>query len=400
MVKMKRQLTGIQNGDLPPEIMHEILSRLPVKPLCRFKCVSKPWRSLISHPDFVAKYSKVIENKDVFFQRRRLLFTFVRQEHHWLYSLDLDQFLNENHNVDVGGLVATPAELDFVYKPLPRGGRDWIPFVHYSSYGLFLSRICCGDFSFSLINPVTKESKKLPKTPIWRLPMKPLFRGVSLNGLGFDYSTNVYKVVNGQHYDDGTVFSVYSLQTDSWRQIDYLFPYKALDFDGIVVNGAVHWLVRKVADRSLVIISFLLAEEEVREIPLPPIPGTCSSQLGVFRNWLCITLALPRAEIARTNNEFWVMKEYGVTESWTKMQVSKPYKELSHSSFWTESHDLMLFDKSLVMYNFNDGTFWNLSISDLSENGHFGSIGIYVESLPSLTDQEQHKRSKEDKSTQ
>ncbi|XP_062012914.1 F-box/kelch-repeat protein At3g06240-like [Rosa rugosa] len=153
-------------------------------------------------------------------------------------------------------------------------------------------------------------------------------------------------------------------------------------YQRIVVNGAVHWLVSKVADGTLVIMSFLLVEEEVREIPLPPIPSTLSSRLGVFRNWLCITL-VSEWNAGETFNEFWVMKEYGVRESWTKMQVCKPYHELSHSGFCTESHDLMVFDElSLVMYNFNDGTFWNLSIGDLSENGRFGSVGIYVESLP------------------
>jgi hypothetical protein len=84
-----------RNIDLPPEIIHGIISRLPVKPLCRFKCVSKPWRSLISDPDFISKYSKAVENKDVFFQRRRLVFSFGDRGHpHGHYSLDLDQYLN------------------------------------------------------------------------------------------------------------------------------------------------------------------------------------------------------------------------------------------------------------------------------------------------------------------
>ena len=65
---MDDELTGKQI-DLPPEVMHEILSRLPVKPLCRFKLVSKPWLSLISNPKFIAMHSKAIENnKDVFSQ--------------------------------------------------------------------------------------------------------------------------------------------------------------------------------------------------------------------------------------------------------------------------------------------------------------------------------------------
>ncbi|KAL6224041.1 hypothetical protein ACLB2K_002897 [Fragaria x ananassa] len=206
-----------------------ILSRVPVKPLCRFKLVSKSWQSLISDPDFVANYSKTaFENKD----------------------------------------------LNFVYNHLRNGALDYRdPFVG-SCYGLFLCEVHPKPDRrvLSLINPVTKESKTLPNTPKWRLPRKP-YANRSLCGLGFDHSTNEYKVIDGQYtYSDGIVFSVYTLQTDSWRQIDYLFPYHGhslRDRRGILGNGGVHWLVDKVTDGASVIISFLLAEEGVREMALP-----------------------------------------------------------------------------------------------------------------------------------
>ncbi|CAN6163214.1 unnamed protein product [Urochloa humidicola] len=38
---------------LPEDIIFDVLSRLPAKPLCRFRCVSKGWRTLISDPAFV-----------------------------------------------------------------------------------------------------------------------------------------------------------------------------------------------------------------------------------------------------------------------------------------------------------------------------------------------------------
>ncbi|KAK9282390.1 hypothetical protein L1049_005307 [Liquidambar formosana] len=38
---------------LSHDLIINLLRRLPPKTLCRFKCVSKQWRNLISHPDFI-----------------------------------------------------------------------------------------------------------------------------------------------------------------------------------------------------------------------------------------------------------------------------------------------------------------------------------------------------------
>lgn len=40
-------------GSLPDEIMVEILIRLPVKSLCRFKAVNRTWLELISSKRFI-----------------------------------------------------------------------------------------------------------------------------------------------------------------------------------------------------------------------------------------------------------------------------------------------------------------------------------------------------------
>ncbi|KAJ1296593.1 hypothetical protein BS78_01G313600 [Paspalum vaginatum] len=45
---------------LTDDLVVEIISRLPVKSVCRFKCVSKHWRGLISHPDHRKKLPQAL----------------------------------------------------------------------------------------------------------------------------------------------------------------------------------------------------------------------------------------------------------------------------------------------------------------------------------------------------
>ncbi|KAB8098030.1 hypothetical protein EE612_026975 [Oryza sativa] len=51
----KKRCGGIDGdnpaADLTDDLIVEILSRLPAKSVCRFKCVSWRWRRLISHRD-------------------------------------------------------------------------------------------------------------------------------------------------------------------------------------------------------------------------------------------------------------------------------------------------------------------------------------------------------------
>ena len=42
---------------LPEDVIFEVLARLPMRSLCRFRCVCKAWRALISDPAFAAAQS-------------------------------------------------------------------------------------------------------------------------------------------------------------------------------------------------------------------------------------------------------------------------------------------------------------------------------------------------------
>lgn len=131
---------------------------------------------------------------------------------------------------------------------------------------------------------------------------------------------------------------IYSLKSGCWRVIERQYPYEFHEDDaGRLLNGSVHWLVRRnrTISSQLVLISFPLTEEEevVREIPLPRGLQVIENYvISVFRECLCLG--------GEINQESWVMKEYGVRESWTKIRISISCDGLLHSGFRRKSYDL------------------------------------------------------------
>ncbi|CAN6330726.1 unnamed protein product [Urochloa humidicola] len=53
---------------LPDDLLVEILSRLPAKSLCRFKLVSRSWRTLIADPHHRRRFAQTLSG--IFFSRQ------------------------------------------------------------------------------------------------------------------------------------------------------------------------------------------------------------------------------------------------------------------------------------------------------------------------------------------
>ncbi|XP_058202749.1 F-box protein CPR1-like [Rhododendron vialii] len=194
-----------------------------------------------------------------------------------------------------------------------------------------------------VLNPSTREGKKLPTCP---LSTPHLFSEpyVYLHGFGYDSSRDDYKVVMLPHkytksdsksYCDGdtnnTYVFVYSLKTDAWRRIQG-FHYHPLGYfsgvhrlpSGVYFNERLHWLCRRTGGSD------------------------------VLGGYLCVVV-LPSS----FRNEVWMMKDYGVRESWTKFTTNPKMvlKDLlcllAKDKFWlktTGNVDEVCQDK-LVVYN-------------------------------------------------
>ncbi|CAI9771097.1 unnamed protein product [Fraxinus pennsylvanica] len=357
-----------KNPSLPSEIITEILSRLPVKSLLKFMCVSKEWLSLISSPEFIKIHLKIASN-DPNFTRHRIMFT-ISEPRFNLKNCSLRSFLYEP---------STDA-VKIVYP-----GRNPRTFVRVvgSCNGLICIAITENDFI--LWNPSVRKYKKLPNVDV---VMKP--RLCIQYGFGFDEANEDYKVVGifGRYENLGrykTVVKVYSLKNDSWRRIENFKGGTPIHDMGKFVNGKLHWLAspRTVHTSSRWDIVSLDVEREIYGTVEQPNYGEAdfsAVMLGVLGGCICVL-----CNYEKTCADVWVLKDYGVKESWTKVvsipYIDEPGKYVSSIPLCIllNGEVLLALGSSFVVYNPKENSFRFPNIS----NGGKTRKGLRL-MLPSL----------------
>ncbi|XP_026384037.1 F-box protein CPR1-like [Papaver somniferum] len=280
--------------------------------------------------------------------------------------------------------------------------------------------LVCVDFDDTwdeiiLWNPSTREYKTIPKPPVGDGRVKDI-----IYGFGYDQKTCDYKlirVVSYRRYDTDSEVLVYTLGSNSWKKNENI-PYNIV---GATVstkpsNGAVHWVAKKGMNKmdptkaTKVIVSLDIAEEVTKEIQMPSCFKThpvSVEDLGVLGEDLYLSVEDDRED----KFDVWVMKEYGVADSWTKMlSVSReeinwlsPKANYWHSLQeleWLSLTPLQLFRKkgeilfvvechlgdynesSLVSYDQKNGKVSR--ISNVQDIPDYFSAETYVESLVSV----------------
>lgn len=267
------------------EIVSDILSRLPVKSLKRFQCVCKPWNDLIPEIDT---------------NRFRLLYSPLLANPNPLLSIDYEA-LNKGND----GVAITKLQCPDVVKR-----NTSLKFLG-SCNGLVCLEMEEQD-GIVLWNPSTRETKLFSKPP-------PIGNESQFYGFGYDPSTEDYKVMMGHSDHMKTVIEVFSVKRNTWRaHMDLCCVDLSFHDQGCFLNGALHWI--KLGYMSSSIISFDLAQESFMEtVPLPHCePGDTkdltSLGIGTTRNCLFVHSGPDTSDF-----NIWVMKEFGVRESWTKV---------------------------------------------------------------------------------
>ncbi|CAH9071855.1 unnamed protein product [Cuscuta europaea] len=352
---------------LPPEILSEIFSRLPVKPLFKLRCVSKAWRDIISSSEFVKVHLKLsTSRKD--YANHKILSSFAGTQFS-LKQCSLRSVISDP--------VTEAFEVDYPMK-----------FPHSSVWiiGSFNGLVCIAIEEKDLIiwNPTTGKFKKLPDSGF---ELKPGF--YFLYGFGYDESSDDYKVVgifcifHGTNSCETEVM-LYSLSSDSWRRIGDFKGGVLLNDAGKYVKGKIHWAARSSSSltSSWEIVYLDLSKEVYGKVSHPDYgEGSYDLTLGVVCGDLCVLCQYENAHM-----DLWVMKEYGVAESWTKMVTIPRLDEPKDKSFCSslciaDTGDVVLLcGSTIVVY---DPKTKALRYPEIANFGDILEAETYVESLVS-----------------
>ncbi|XP_061363804.1 F-box protein At3g07870-like [Gastrolobium bilobum] len=295
----------------PQEILLEILHRLPPKSLVKCTIVCKSWHSLITHPSFIYLH---LRHSPSF-----LLLQLCNERPYpniLNYTLRRDDFFL----TDSSSVLRLPSNLE----------RE------FSVVGICNGLVCItsGEECYTLIicNPCVRRYVRLPK------PRDYPCLCIACVGFGFDSRTLDYKVVrivcllDDKRYGlSPPVVEVYSLATGFWRTLDpAVIPGFCLccvggDDPHGFVDGVVHWGAKRMVGDAwyYFVLSFHFEDEVFVEVVLPEslarvsfdyvtvtvVGGGCRKPLTVYH----VSGGLP------CSCEIWVMKEYGVVESWNKV---------------------------------------------------------------------------------
>ncbi|KNA17304.1 hypothetical protein SOVF_081210 [Spinacia oleracea] len=316
-----------QSKMLPEDLIVEVFLRLPAKSVGRFRCVSNRWNYLLTQPQFVKSHLNLTKQHPTTEESLIL----ISHDPMNSYSTQLN---NDHHLFDK--MICFATKLTF---------EDHRFYPSDSLYGSCDGLILNLDYNrkkLFLINPTTREIKELSSLPY----AVDHFLCFTMYGLGYDSISDDYRVIMISHYVPGIkfcynekFFNVYSVGNGTWKRVDSSLYHHTITYPaaGVFVDGSIHWLARRTVDDSYVIAAFDLGEGKFHELPLPSLVDTNKYVLGDFDEafgklvslggylwFLCGVPKFLRRRIPKFLDECqtidaWMMKEYGVQESWTKI---------------------------------------------------------------------------------
>ncbi|KAK4424758.1 F-box/kelch-repeat protein, partial [Sesamum alatum] len=257
--------------NLPEEIIMQILLRLPVKSLLKFRCVSQSWRFLISSYNF-AKAHIEVSTKNSKYAHDRLIFG-SRDLPVDLYTCSLRSIVEDVSSGSIYPMIDESLIVDRVWFDCPLCELHDVICQEGSCNGL----VCLALSVSTLIlwNPTTRKHRVLPES-VKDLDLNFDYIEITF-GFGYDELNDDYKVVEISYLerDTGvleTQVKVYSLRNDSWKTLSNWPGGDTFGGCGKFLNGAIHWSVSGFDNMDeWAIVSHDLATDTFRELLLPDI---------------------------------------------------------------------------------------------------------------------------------
>ncbi|KAJ9178963.1 hypothetical protein P3X46_010803 [Hevea brasiliensis] len=384
MENAKRKKAGLFLN-FPEDLLCDILLRLPLSSLLRFKAVNRCWHSLISSHGFAIGHLNYQANNAEPSPRKYGVIQVSNIPQQQLPRLSLYMHRKaeeEDSDVLIVQTVGFPNPLLLLedFKNINDSQ------VFGSCNGLLLLGHGKNPKRFILWNPSTGQDKELPLNHFCECPT------TFMAGLGYDSFSDNYKVLAAVN-DGGsqlTYVAVYNLKTNSWAMLEKtVFPYEFSSDSsqpGITLaNGAPHWVLKRRGTGHVanVIIYFDLVQENFKELPLPGrLVGAKNVFLGACKGSLCVGSLWP------VNSQIWIMNQYGVKESWTMLMLipgaSSTYSILNFQHLMS-----MQFPKKSIVLMILDGNSAALFKNKVKESNSFSFSGCqegliitaYMESL-------------------
>ena len=366
----------------PEEVVAEILLRLPVKSLIKFKSVCRSWRTLINDPSFAKRHlrfnaNRVSSSAVLYLTWFRLVAadSYMFEQVHALVTLSRGG-CGGNEDVDDDQLPCTTEILDL--PSIPGTGKEELRSGDLCNGVLWFR----GTTGAVLYNPANREFKILPR----RFPDYL----VSGEGFGYDSKANDYKFVRirvsvstKEHFAE-----VYTIGSDSWREIKidpkppllaFLHQSKGLHYKGIC-----YWLGTS-GDR-LTIVCFDMSSEEFYTIPLSDNIQKHGGYLNKLAVWNKSVVLLRKHDHFVV--DMWVMDD-SLGESkgpltWTKHMTVGPLPDIGLPVAFWKSDEFLSFTYCGRLVSYNIGTKRMKYLPIDRTDGGLALADFYVESLVSL----------------
>ncbi|KAF5448710.1 hypothetical protein F2P56_029216 [Juglans regia] len=363
--------------EVPGDVLVDIFCRLPMKTLVQCRGVCKEWRDLLSGPIFVSFHlSRSVTALATGVSPDCLFFEHLSREDNVMIT-KLGMEFDFNGAASLNGLIC--------------------------SWNYREKRV-------SVSNPIIGKRITLPESQKEHgiSHFKPMLR------IGISPETGLYKVLKIQPRRESRSRTKWAAEictlgvgAVTWRNIADV-PQKFLfctTLDGTFFNGAFHFIfTRDSPELNDYICSFDFDSEEfqsILELPRPPLDNEECPEwlgLGVLTDCLCVSNIYGLGD-GNPDIEVWVMKEYGVTESWTKvLALENPMESLSSPRGfkiikYKENEEIIYFiDDNIYSYDFKNENCIFLETTGI--HSRFFAL-LYVPSFVWLEDVEVGESSRE-----